>query len=117
MLTEREAYIALNMIRDVGPVTVRVLAESLGSVSSIFTADARQLLSIDGAGGEAVKKLIAGRRKVDAGEEIERAAKLGTRLVTPVDADYPEPLRQIYDPPLALYVKGSLEVRDRHAVF
>ncbi len=116
MRSEREAYIALNMIRDVGPVTVRILAESLGSVSSIFSVDARHLLSVEGTGVETVKKLITGRRKVDAGEEIERAAALGARLVTPVDDDYPEPLRQIYDPPLALYVKGRLEVRDRHAV-
>jgi DNA processing protein len=116
MLSEREAYIALNLIREVGPVTVRLLTETLGSASAIFEADARQLLAIRGTGTEIIKKLVAARKKVNAAAEIERAAELGAELVTPADAGYPEPLRNIYDPPLALYIKGTLDPRDRHAV-
>jgi DNA processing protein len=116
MLSEREAYIALNLIREVGPVTVRLLTETLGSASAIFEADARQLLAVRGTGTEIIKKLVAARRKVNAAAEIERAAELGAELVTPADAGYPEPLRNIYDPPLALYIKGTLDPRDRHAV-
>lgn len=116
MLSERDAYIALNLIREVGPVTVRLLTETLGSASAIFEADARQLLSVRGAGTEIVKKIIAARKKVNAAAETERAAGLGAEIVTPADAHYPEPLRHIYDPPLALYIKGALDVRDRHAI-
>jgi DNA processing protein len=116
MLSEREAYIALNLIREVGPVTVRLLAETLGSASAIFDADARQLLSVRGTATEIVKKIIAARKKVNATLEIERAAELGAELITPADPGYPDPLRNIYDPPLALYVKGTLDLRDQHAV-
>jgi DNA processing protein len=116
MLSEREAYIALNLIREVGPVTVRLLSETLGSASAIFEADARQLLAVRGTGTEIVKKIIAARKKVNAAQEIERAAELGAELLTPADDAYPEPLRQIYDPPLALYIKGTLSARDRHAM-
>lgn len=116
MLTERDAYIALNLIRDLGPVTVRLLTDVLGSASALFEADSRQLLAVKGTGTEIVKKLIAARRKVNAAAEIERAASLGAEILTPADPGYPDPLRQIYDPPLALYVKGTLESRDRNAV-
>ena len=52
---------------------------------------------------------IARRNAGDAGREEAAAAKLGARLVTPVDADYPAALKTIYDPPLCLYVRGALE--------
>ena len=44
------------------------------------------------------------------------AAKLDARLVTFVDSDYPELLKQIHDPPLALYVQGTLVKKDRQSV-
>jgi DNA processing protein len=37
-------------------------------------------------------------------------------VVTQADEDYPRLLKQIYDPPLVLYVKGSLLPKDRNAV-
>lgn len=44
-----------------------------------------------------------------AQEEALRARRLGLRLVSLVDADYPEPLRRSPDPPLVLYVRGEFE--------
>ena len=44
-----------------------------------------------------------------ASEEAAQAARLGLRLVSLVDAGYPEPLRRSPDPPLVLYVRGDLE--------
>src|SRR5208283_6238973 len=37
-------------------------------------------------------------------------------VLTQSDADYPESLRQIYDPPIVLYVKGQLSAKDKNAV-
>jgi DNA processing protein len=36
--------------------------------------------------------------------------------VTQGDAEYPELLRQIYDPPIVLYVKGELSAKDKNSV-
>jgi DNA processing protein len=44
--------------------------------------------------------------------ELQRIAAAGVRVVTREDADYPKNLREIYDPPLVLYVKGTLVERD-----
>ncbi len=56
------------------------------------------------------------RDGLDAAREEKAAAKLDARLVTPVDDDYPAPLKEIYDPPLCLYVRGTLEKEDGHAL-
>jgi DNA processing protein len=53
-------------------------------------------------------------RLVDA--ELEKAAKAGATVICPDDDAYPLLLKHIPDPPLVLYVRGSFEPRDLHAV-
>ncbi len=115
-MTSREAYIALNMMQGVGPVTVRTLVAALGAPERILEADRAALLAVAGVGGDMAGKILAQRDALDAVAEQEKAARLGARLVTPVDAEYPKRLLQIYDPPLALYVQGEIQSRDERGV-
>jgi len=117
-LSERAAYITLNLIPDIGPVTVRALAEALGgTVADILACDPRHLPSVRGIGPATIERLTAARRKPGlAAEEEKRAAALGLQIVTPADEGYPEPLRTLHDPPLALYFKGEWRKEDRKAV-
>ena len=115
-MTEREAYIALNMMEKVGPVGVRAMAGSLGSVADILEASQASLMDAKGVGVELADAILRQREQVDPVAEQERADSLGARLITPVDEEYPRPLLEIHDPPLALYVRGSFCNRDRHSV-
>lgn len=45
-----------------------------------------------------------------AAEQLARARQLGIRLLTLYDADYPELLRRIPDPPVVLFVRGRIEL-------
>ncbi|HXU77114.1 MAG TPA: DNA-processing protein DprA, partial [Methylomirabilota bacterium] len=45
-----------------------------------------------------------------------RVADFGARIVIQEDSEYPELLRQIYDPPIVLYIKGALLPKDKNAV-
>ena len=47
-MNDRDAYIALNMMQGVGPVTVRALAAGLGAPARILTADAKELQRVPG---------------------------------------------------------------------
>lgn len=115
-MTEREAYILFNMMEGIGPVRVRSLAEQLGSVAAVTEASEDQLLRGKGVGPELARSVLRQRESLDPIAEQEKADVLGLRLVTPADAEYPAPLREIYDPPLALYVKGTLEETDEQAI-
>ncbi len=117
-LSERDAYITLNQIPDIGPVTVQTLAEALGGrVAEILEIEPGRLPAVRGVGPAALERLAAARRQGGLAEaEEKRAEILGLRIVTPVDAGYPEPLRSLHDPPLALYVKGEWKQEDRKAV-
>ncbi|MEI7436286.1 MAG: DNA-processing protein DprA [bacterium] len=115
-MTEREAYIALNMLPGIGPVTVRNLAQALGSVAAVFSVAPSGLLEVPGIGRELGARIAKAREVADPAAEEARAALLGARIVTRVDAEYPARLAAIHDPPLALYVRGALESRDTHAI-
>ncbi len=115
-MTGREAYIGLNMMSSLGPVRVRNLVAALGSPEAIFSAREEELRKASGIGGEVARAILAQREEVDVAAEVKRARSAGARLVTLLDDDYPEPLKQIYDPPLALYVRGTLTREDRHAI-
>ncbi|MBP7830039.1 MAG: DNA-processing protein DprA [Kiritimatiellae bacterium] len=115
-MTEREAYIALNMTDKIGPVRVRALIETLGSPQAVFGAGRAQLVSVKGIGEDLAESILQQRDTLDPAAEEQKAQALGARIVTPADAEYPEPLSKIYDPPLALYIRGTLEKTDRHAI-
>jgi DNA processing protein len=109
-------YIALNKMEGVGPVRVRALMEHFGDISSIFQADEAALREARLIGPELARRIVAQRDRLDPEGEVRAAAKLGAHLITPVHPAYPELLRSIHDPPLALYVRGELLARDKHAI-
>ena len=115
-MTEREAYVALNMTGHIGPVGVRNLIDLLGSAEAVFSADAATLAQGRGIGRETARAFVDSRARTEWTREMERAEREGVRLTTPADAEYPRTLLEIHDPPLALYVRGALRGNDRHAL-
>ena len=61
---------------------------------------------------EAVAQLRSGEAQRRTDDERCRAGALGIRVVGRDEADYPSRLRQIFDPPPVLYVRGRLEAAD-----
>ena len=115
-MNEREAYILLNMIPQIGPVRARNLVGKLGSAPAVFQADPPRLQAVRGIGEECVRAIREAAERGDPAAEEARARRLNARIITWADAEYPELLRRIPDPPLALYVRGQLDKRDRNAL-
>ena len=112
----REALVALNLIEHVGPVRVRQLLEHFGDAPAILRASRSQLLQVRGIGEDIAEAIAAWEKNTNLGAELKRIAEFGCRMVTQDDPEYPESLRQIYDPPIVLYVKGELSSKDKNAV-
>lgn len=101
-------WIALNMIRGIGPRTANQLIDRFGSPSQIFAAS-RLSLEKEGLKPETIRELHDSEILEKASAEIERLERLGAVVITLEDEDYPPLLREIYDPPIALYVRGDLK--------
>ena len=115
-MTEPEAFIALNMIRKVGPVRVRRLLDALGSPVKILRAGERELCAVEGVGPDVAASIRGWESQVDLAGELCLAKDFGARVVTMACPEYPALLRDIHDPPIVLYVWGELQDRDRHSI-
>jgi DNA processing protein len=115
-MTSREAYIALNMVDGVGPVRLRALLDRFGTPEAILSARREGLRAVEGVGEDVAGNIVDWRERVDLDAELSRIEKAGVRVVTRDDAEYPALLREIYDPPLVLYVRGELKEAERTAV-
>src|SRR6266436_6733262 len=112
----REALVALNMVDHVGPIRARQLLEHFGDATAILRASKQQLLQVRNIGAETAEAIAGWEKNIDLGSELKRISDFGCRIVSQADTAYPELLRQIYDPPLVLYVKGELLPKDKNAI-
>ncbi len=115
-MDSREALIALNMLPHVGPVRVRQLLEHFTDPSSILAASKANLVRVPGIGEDTAASIANWEKQIDLAAEIKRIQEFGCHVLIQSDEDYPPLLRQIYDPPLVLYVKGTLSAKDKNAV-
>jgi DNA processing protein len=115
-MTSREAYIALNMVDGVGPIRVRALLDRFNEPQAILSATKADLMQVEGVGDEVARSITSWREKVDLDAELTRIEKAAVQVVTRDDPDYPKNLREVYDPPIILYVRGTLSERDALAI-
>ena len=112
-MTETEAAVVLNMLPQVGPVRFGRLLERFGSASGILSAPGSALRGVEGIGPEVSTVITSWKEHADPDWELKLVEKAGVRVITRDDPEYPPLLREIHDPPIVLYVKGSIEERDR----
>jgi len=115
-MDEREALAALNLVEGVGPVRVRQLLEFFGDAPAILKASRSQLQRVQGIGEETATAIAGWEKTIDLAAELKRLQDFGCHLVIQSDPEYPELLKQIYDPPIVLYVKGTLLPKDKNSV-
>jgi DNA processing protein len=108
-------WIALSRVTGVGPRRFDLLVQAFGSAHAIWDATDSQLVAA-GLDRKTVQALVAARRKVDPSVEVHNLQRMGAAAITRMDDRYPPRLKEIYDPPAVLYVKGELDVPDQPAV-
>lgn len=115
-MTATEALIALNMIEGVGPVRARSLLEHFGEAPRVLGASESELLRVRNVGADTARAIHDWEKNIDLPGELQRIKDFGVHVLTQSDELYPASLREIYDPPLVLYVKGALSAKDKNAV-
>lgn len=115
-MTRTEAYLALNLLPQVGPVRVRKLLDFFGTPERILTAKSSDILQVEGFGRDLAESIAHWEAQVSLDAELKKVQARGLTLLTQEDELYPPMLGEIHDPPLLLYVWGELTKRDHHAV-
>jgi len=109
-------WIGLSSIPGVGRITFRKLVNHFGSPERVLSALPDQLQAIGGIADKVITGIGSYPWREQAEQETERAVRSGVAIITSDDPGYPARLRKIPDPPLYLYLKGSLLPEDDNAV-
>jgi DNA processing protein len=115
-MTPADALLRLALVPGLGPVTAARLLAAVDDPAQLFSWTMGRLQEIDGVGAERARRIVDPRGAELLVAERAAAAGLGVRIITQLEADYPADLRRLSDPPLALWLRGELQPRDRLAV-
>ncbi len=111
-----EKWLKLIRADGVGPTTFTKLLKRFGSPDRILGASVSELAKTNGVGFKTAERIAATRDKFNTAAELELARKLGVWIINLQDSRYPPALKQIYDPPPVLYIKGDLIRQDNLAI-
>lgn len=106
-LTEdRMAWLALALTPQLGPRRILRAIERSSSPSKIISMGLTELESLQFP-AESVQFIFEGHARRAADQQIEELAKTGASFITYTDDAYPERLREIFDPPVLLWIRGN----------
>lgn len=115
-MEERLWWLALSLVPGVGRISFKRLIDEFGSPEEVFNASLSDLESVQGIKKEAASAI----KSFDRDRELDRERALirenNVNLLTLEDKEYPDQLREIFDPPSLLYVKGQIKKEDEHSV-
>ena len=115
-MNEKQALIALNLVKGLGSIKIKALLEHFKSASNVFGASSGEFKKIEGINSKIVSGIDEIKDSNKLKEELELIEKHNVTAVTINDKNYPKNLKEIYDPPIVLYVKGDVLPCDDTAV-
>ncbi len=115
MNDQKKYWLAINRVKNIGPVRFRSLLETFGSPKSIWEANESQLRA-SGLGPAIVQNLLALRRSMDFERVEEELSKHNVQVHTWEDKEYPQRLRNISQSPPVIFSKGKLIEEDDWAI-
>ncbi len=107
-LSQHQALLILNGLPHIGPVSLRRLMEAFESdACAILKASQSRLMSVSGIGKKASDTLKEWESHFDLTREESLMVQKRTRFITCDSPEYPDLLRETYDPPIGLYWQGE----------
>ena len=112
---ELQYWVAFGRVPQIGRARFSLLEGHFGCMEDAWKASPAALQAA-GLKGAHLSALLAARDTISPEAELEKLDRLGARALTWRDQSYPPRLKEIYDRPPLLYVRGQLTAADEWAV-
>ncbi len=107
--------LALSRIDGLGPIKFQKLIKRYNNIENVFHADYKDLCSLIPSG---IAKEISSKKCIsDTVKYLKMVKKNKVSFLTIFDNNYPDLLKEIYDPPIILYYKGDFKSDDFNSCF
>ncbi len=111
----RLAWLALTLTPGLGPKRILKAAQTLEDLSRLFRLSLTELESLNFPAASA-QFIFTGKARGEAEEELMRVHQHRGTVLTFDDEDYPDRLREIFDPPTVLWVLGDVKLLSRPSI-
>lgn len=112
-MTEIEAFLVLNAVPELGSVRIRKLIDHFGSADKALSATVSMLVEVEGIGRKIANNMANWEKYFDLKKELEFIEKHKVNIIVINNPEYPLLLKEIYDPPAVLYIKGNIQGDDK----
>jgi DNA processing protein len=111
----RLAMLALTLTPNLGPKRIVDAISGLECPAQIFALTLTELEGLRFP-ADAAQFIFDGKARCAADEEWEKITQQGATIITLACHDYPEHLKEIYDPPPVLWVRGDVQLLSRPSI-
>ena len=109
-LEEKRYWIWLSLIKNLGPKRKLKLLELYQNPEKIYKLAKEELLKIEGIGEETIKNIILSKNEKLLYYHIKYMKENNIDIIHIYEESYPQILKEIYDPPISLYIKGNKDI-------
>ena len=110
MEEEKRYWIWFSLIKGLGIKRKKQLLEIYKTPEKIYTLNKNDLLKIKGIGNETINNILDKKIRKEVDKHISYMLKNNINIISIDDREYPNNLKEIYDFPISLYIKGNKEI-------
>ena len=111
----RLAWLGLVLTPGLGPTRIFRAVQAVGNAARLLELPLTELEGLK-LPAKSAQFIADGRALAAAEKEAKTVYDAGATFLTPDDAEYPERLREIYDPPAVLWVRGNTDLLARPGI-
>lgn len=109
-LENKKYWIWFSLIKGLGCVRKNNLLKIYGTPEEIYKLSKRELLKVDRIGEETVTNIIEAKNEKILNYHIKYMEENNIDIIHICEKSYPQALKQIYDAPVSLYIRGNKEI-------
>ena len=106
----KKYWVWFTLIEGLGIKRKEILLDKYKEPKNIYNKTKEELMKIEGIGEKIAENIVSIETKNKIEKHIRYIEENNIDIVTIKDKEYPEGLKNIYDPPIVLYVKGNKEI-------
>ena len=115
-LESKKYWIWLSLIKNLGSKRKQKLLEIYKTPERIYKLTQEELLCISGIGKVLVENILDENIRRNVDKHIKYMQKNNIDIISIQDKEYPQILKEIYDPPISLYIKGNKNILNNNAI-
>ena len=109
-MTNTQYYIWLSRIEKIGSIKLQKLLNKFKTPQNIWRASKEDLMQVEGVGEILANEILDNKYRTNLDKYEKYIKDNNIEIISIQDKYYPEKLKQIYDKPIVLYIKGNKEI-------